>query len=78
MSSQAERFSGASTKGEKGPQTCKRGTLEVTEGGILQMSSTELVKCSVFRGQETLYAGDTFPGSVFHWPETLSAGGSKV
>ena len=42
------------------------------------MSSTEIVKCKVFRRQETLYAGGTFPGSVFHGPETLFAAGSKV
>ncbi len=46
----------------------------------MEISSTEILKCSVFRGQETLFAGGSFPVSVFHGPEPNKEGcqGSQI
>jgi len=48
-SSQAEQKPSAGTKNEKGAFPSKRGTSEGTEGRFLEISSTKIVKSSVFR-----------------------------
>ena len=68
-SSQAEQKPSPGTKGEKGAFPCKRGTSEGTEARFLEISSTKVIKRSVFHGQEPLFAGGSFPMSLFHRPE---------
>ena len=64
--------------GPKGRKTGKLETFEGTRGEFLKVESMEIAKCSVFQGKETRLARGSFPGSVFHKPETLFAGGSKL
>ena len=40
----------------------------------MEVSSTKIVKCNVFRVQETLFAGGSFPVSVFHGQSQINGG----
>ena len=56
----------------------KKDTFEVTEGGLLEMCSSKIVKSSVFQIQETLFEERSSPMSLLPGPEANKSGGHKL